>query len=194
VNKLDPQERARFLADLQATWRQAGSPTYREIERASGGRCSASTISRIFTGRTLPRWTKVEALLEVLAQLGGLAELGDASRMSWWQDRYDGITDGRASDGSAGASGPPPAESAGPGGRPPGMECPNCGSWVTNPRRHGAWHEGIEQASAPFGTRRPASWRPPDRQLRSGVTGLADPNGPGRVVPLPGRTPGAQVM
>jgi transcriptional regulator with XRE-family HTH domain len=142
------QMEADFYAQLRMAHERAGALSYRDLSRMSG--CSVSTISRTLSGQTFPRWDSVKHLLTVLDDRGGLDDLGEASDMSWWFDRYLEVRACRRGEEAPPAvvtlfppRTPADAESTRP--QPSGTECPHCGAWVTNARRHRAWHSTADQ-------------------------------------------------
>jgi hypothetical protein len=158
--------------DLVSGFRQAleddGNPSLRDLARrierdleyGYGG--SPSTLSRVFNGQQLPRWTLARAILRALSVSDD--EIATTWRRRWvrartrWNDpNRDTFIDEEPSDALA-------ADDL----RPSGQECEACGAWVTNMDRHDAWHKRVEDT----GQQRDESPERPGRTGRWRLFGL----------------------
>jgi transcriptional regulator with XRE-family HTH domain len=127
-----------FARSLRRARRKAGDPSYRELARRTT--YSISSISRTLNGVTFPRWRFTELLLESC----GVSEeqIGGYWRQRWLETAE--TVSPLGDDGEpVGNPGPAPAvrePDAGAAALPHWQECGECGSLVTNPLLHHAWH------------------------------------------------------
>jgi transcriptional regulator with XRE-family HTH domain len=124
-------EITKFANTLRRVRRQDGDPSYRQLHRRMG--YSISSISRVLTGQSFPRWEFTEAFLRA-------CHVAEPQINIQWRNRWIEIAELVAPLGDdvphgdeAGSDMPTPAAQE-------GMECDECGAWVINPLRHRAWH------------------------------------------------------
>jgi hypothetical protein len=132
---------ARFKAGLRRERRQAGEPSYSDIERVARARQALSkpTISRALTGKAFPNWRVTEGILFGC----GLNEQDIVSWRTRWASVRD-LVQPLEDEGSMPAAGLDD-DSSDETGAPAGEECESCGAWVTNKLRHHEWHIAIER-------------------------------------------------
>jgi transcriptional regulator with XRE-family HTH domain len=143
----------RFAAELERVRRDAGRPSYRELQRRMN--YSPSTISRVLNGNSFPRWPFTEEFLRA-------CHVAEPEINGRWLKRWIKITELQSPLGDhdlwedeTGSDAPAPAAQY-------GTECGTCGALILNPLRHEAWH-------ATYVRREPA--RPARRPLASDTTG-----------------------
>ena len=108
---------------LNVAKKRAGNPSLARLARVLGY-TGASTVSRIFTGKVRPS-------AYVLEKLAGELQVSKDVFTNQWMPLWDLACSAPV------RRGPAPRAT---GSTPEGFECPACGSWVTNPQKHIAWH------------------------------------------------------
>lgn len=144
---------AEFADQLRRIRRWAGDPSYGEIGTAIG--YSTATISRAFAGKTLPRWSLVELLLEHFRVPN--EQIENEWRRHWLRAREQvdpiGLTDLNIPDPAP--TRPPEQDTQNAAtdntavsspDAPNGQTCEICGAWVTDQIRHRTWHQDLERA------------------------------------------------
>ena len=151
--------RADLRQGVRHVHRQAGAPSLRQLEERLSANgygattpISASTLGRVLSGRQVPRWRVLKALLDVFEDLG--ADVDRQHLRKLWSRAYD-ATDPRGPLATDPEDGPEDrAETHEPVFRPrPGSqtaqpaheECEDCGALVANLVRHQAWHWTLAQ-------------------------------------------------
>lgn len=125
-----PQED--LVAELKVLYRAAGQPSFRRISSETRrddlpDTVSHETVSGLLSGTTIPRWSKVESVVRVLAEMAvhRPAPDGEVQRfLTMWTAR----TDNRPGAGGPGAPPPPPGPPAPPTPEPPAAGEPPNGS------------------------------------------------------------------
>jgi transcriptional regulator with XRE-family HTH domain len=146
---------AQFALALRQAWRRAGDPPYRHLAAALG--YSPATISRIFDGRSLPRWKLVESLLECLGVVPD--QVASVWRQQWIEAAEERRPIGAEADDALVTASPEQAHAenaselstskvSAPSGNtdsPPGQECRHCHAWTADLTEHQAWHWRMEE-------------------------------------------------
>jgi len=121
----------RFANRLRWARRQDGDPSYRTLQRRMG--YSPSSISRVLSGKSFPRWEFTEAFLTA-------CHVPESKIHGSWRNRWIDIAELLS---PLGGDLPHDIESEPDASAPAaqdGTECTECGAWVINPLRHRAWH------------------------------------------------------
>ncbi|WP_433121955.1 helix-turn-helix domain-containing protein [Micromonospora sp. CA-246542] len=123
---LDPETARQQLSEVLTAARvTAGKPKLARLARDVG--YSESMLSRVFNGHLAPS-------RELLDRLAEHMDVETRTFTSVWVPLWAAASrkTEQKSDNAVPQTGPP--------GAPSGFECPACGSWVTNPKRHIEWH------------------------------------------------------
>ena len=120
-----------FAIRLRRARRQDGDPSYRNLHRQMD--YSISSISRVLSGQSFPRWEFTERFLRA-------CHVSEQEINGPWRSRWIAVA-GLVSplggdvptDSETGAETPAHPAYA-------GTECAQCGAWVINQIRHRAWH------------------------------------------------------
>lgn len=127
-NQLDIQG---FASGLRWVRRQDGDPSYRVLQRKT--EYSPSSISRVLSGKSFPRWEFTEKFLRA-------CHVGEQEINGPWRNRWIEVAglvsplgDDVPADLETAAEAPAPLAH-------PGTECAQCGALVVNQIRHQAWH------------------------------------------------------
>jgi transcriptional regulator with XRE-family HTH domain len=121
----------RFANRLRWVRRQDGEPSYRELQRRMG--YSPSSISRVLSGTSFPRWEFTKAFLTA-------CHVADSEINGSWRNRWIELAEllSPLGDDMPDDSGTEPGTSA-PAAQD-GIACAECGAWVIDHERHRAWH------------------------------------------------------
>jgi hypothetical protein len=138
----------RFANRLRWARRQDGDPSYRELRRRTS--YSISSISRVLSGKSFPRWEFTEVFLRA-------CHVPEPQINGQWRNRWIEIAelvsplgDDVPHDDETGFDAPAPAAQD-------GTECAECGAWVINPLRHRAWHATYVRREPGRPARRPSA-------------------------------------
>jgi hypothetical protein len=135
---MNPEQRQRMVTqfglDLKDECIGAGKPAYSKIGATIN--YSPATISRVFTGKKLPRWAFVEAFLSYCKK--------SDDEIAQWRERWAGLvkltsTDRADDEPNAVHSGVTPIDKA-IRSSGPREECELCGVAVLNGPLHRRWH------------------------------------------------------
>jgi transcriptional regulator with XRE-family HTH domain len=135
-----------FAQGMRWSRRQDGDPPYREISRQMG--YSISSISRVLSGKSFPRWHFTEQFLRA-------CHVPEEHISGRWHTRWLEIAElidplGDFPYQADAEADPGPALAA-----PAGPECTECGALMINPLRHQAWHMQYVRRPAAARDRRP---------------------------------------
>jgi len=123
---LDPETARQQLSEVLTVARvTAGKPKLAKLARDVG--YSESMLSRVLNGHLAPS-------RELLDRLAEHMDVDTRTFTSIWVPLWEAAS--RKTEQKPDNTG----RQAGPLGAPNGFECPACGSWVTNPKRHIEWH------------------------------------------------------
>ena len=137
-----------FASELLRVRRQDGAPSYRTLRMRMQKDYSISTISRVLSGKSFPRWDFTEKFLRA-------CHVGEQDIEGRWRISWIALAETVSPIGgmSAGDEDDEVPERV----TPAGTECAQCGAWVINQLLHQAWHATYIRSETARARRRPSS-------------------------------------